>query len=72
MCLKEKLTERIENELWEMLECKNWTPCHVETIHYLAEIMRDIKKMAFLSDSLKRANKSVDLYFPSVPHIHPR
>ena len=45
MRLKEKLTERIENDLWEMLECKNWTPCHVETVHYLAEIMRDIKKM---------------------------
>lgn len=43
----EKLTARIEDELWELLECKNWSVKHVEVAHYLLEMMRDIKKMEY-------------------------
>ena len=45
MDLKEKLWNRLEEELCEILDHHCWTPKHAEIAHYLLEMMRDIKKM---------------------------
>ena len=46
--LLHKLCEKSEEELWEMLKNKEWTPECAQITYYLVEIMKAVKKMEYL------------------------
>lgn len=40
-----KIKERIEKELWELLECDNWDGRKLNWVYQLCDIMKDIHAM---------------------------
>lgn len=44
------LKERVEKELWEMLNCDNWDGYKLTWVHQLCSIMKDIHTMESKTD----------------------